>query len=152
MNTKVATGGRQHRSKPPEVAGSSHAREQYREQSIIHSPSSDSPSPSNRSRTESGSKSRSPSPATVPAHIASQLVPLEYLQNVTSPRREPADEQLLRKFSTHSVSPTVTVVPRCGQSPKPQLCASPALPLGQSAARHARSRHAASWDTNARSR
>ena len=57
-----------------------------------HPPSS-SPSPSSQSSTAS-----SPS-----IHTNSQpnghLVPLEYLRNVSAPRRDPADEQLLRRFS-----------------------------------------------------
>ncbi|KAG6916421.1 hypothetical protein DXG01_006825 [Tephrocybe rancida] len=34
------------------------------------------------------------------------LVPLEYLQNMSVPRRDPADEQLLRRFSHQTISPT----------------------------------------------
>jgi len=110
MSTRAASGGRQRPSQRPSVAGPSHARGQYREQSPRNFPSSNSPSPSNRSQTDSGSRSRSPSPVNVPAHSDSQLVPLAYLQNLTSMRRDPVDEQLLRRFSTHSLSPTA--VPR----------------------------------------
>jgi hypothetical protein len=109
MSTRAASGGRQRPSQHPGVAGSSHAREQYRE-SPYNFPPSNSPSPSERSRTDSGSRSRSSSPVNVAAHLNSQLVPLAYLQNITVTRRDPVDEQLLRRFSTHSLSPTA--VPR----------------------------------------
>jgi Gti1/Pac2 family transcription factor len=147
MNTKAATGVRRHPSKAPGIAGSSHTREQYREQAAFPS---NSPSPSDQ--TDSDSQSSSPSPSTTPTHLAtSQLVPLEYLQNITSPRREPADEQLLRRFSTHSISPAVA--PRCGQSSTPPTCAQPpALPSDQPTTRHTKTRYLVSWDTNTKSR
>ncbi|KAG5349250.1 hypothetical protein C0989_005006 [Termitomyces sp. Mn162] len=34
------------------------------------------------------------------------LVPLEYLQNISVPRRNPADEQTLRRFSSQTISST----------------------------------------------
>jgi hypothetical protein len=143
MSTKAATGGRQHPSQPPVAVSSSHTREQYREQSTFRFPSSNSPSPSDHSRSDSGSRSSSPSPAL----LASQLVPLEYLQNISSPRRDPVDEQLLRKISTHSVSSII--VPQYGQSSKPPMRAQPvASPSAQSAARHAKSRYEAGWEAN----
>src|SRR5262249_47689481 len=44
-------------------------------------------------------------PATrAPQGASELLVPLEYLQNVSPPRRDPVDEQLLRRFA--SVTPT----------------------------------------------
>jgi len=94
----------------------------------------------------------SPSPSTTPTHLAtSQLVPLEYLQNITSPRREPADEQLLRRFSTHSISPAVAH--RCGQSSTPPTCVQPpALPSDQPTIRHTKTRYLVGWDTNTKSR
>ena len=150
MNTKVATSVRHRTPKSPDVASSPHAREQYREQSNACYPSSNSPSPTDRSRTTSGSKSSSPSPSAAPANLASHLVPLEYLQNVTSPRREPVDEQLLRRFSTQSVSSAV--VPRCELGSKPQTCTQlPASSSDQSAARHAsKNRYGGGWDASNR--
>ncbi len=56
-------------------------------------PSSSSPSPSSQSSTTS-----SPSIYTN-NNPNGLLVPLEYLENVSAPRRDPTDEQLLRRFS-----------------------------------------------------
>ncbi|KAG2138529.1 Gti1/Pac2 family-domain-containing protein [Suillus clintonianus] len=42
-----------------------------------------------------------PSPRISPSHLSEQLVPLEYLQGLAYPRREPIDEQFLQRFSTH---------------------------------------------------
>lgn len=73
--------------------GSSPTSQQRHVPLAIPHPPSSSPSPSSQSSTVS-----SPS-----IHINSQpnghLVPLEYLQNVSAPRRDPTDEQLLRRFS-----------------------------------------------------
>ena len=142
MGNKAATGGRQHISQPPGVVGSSNPREQYREQFASHFPPSNSPSPSDRSPSNSDSQSSSPSPTT-------ELVPLEYLQNVSSPRREPVDEQLLRKISTHSVSPPT--VPGYGQNAKPSMRAQSGVPPStHSVARHAKSRYEAGQDASAK--
>lgn len=54
---------------------------------------SSSPSPSSQSSTTS-------SPSIHTNNQSSGLVPLEYLQNVSAPRRDPTDEQLLRRFSS----------------------------------------------------
>lgn len=66
----------------------------YREGPLSHSPPPSRPSSGN-------SDSRTSSPSTL---RASQLVPLEYLQNVTLSRRDPTDEQLLRRFNSQSLS------------------------------------------------
>jgi hypothetical protein len=55
---------------------------------------SSSPSPSSQSSTTSSSSVHNTS------HPMGHLVPLEYLKNVSAPRRDPADEQLLRRFSS----------------------------------------------------
>lgn len=62
-------------------------------------PLSNSPPPSRPSSGKSDSRTSSPS-----ALRASQLVPLEYLKNVTLSRRDPTDEQLLRRFNSQSLS------------------------------------------------
>lgn len=57
------------------------------------------------SSTSSSSCSSTSSPVLIHAPTTTppkQLVPLLYLQNNTSPRRDPADEQLLRRFNTLS--------------------------------------------------
>ncbi|KAF9447146.1 hypothetical protein P691DRAFT_776338 [Macrolepiota fuliginosa MF-IS2] len=59
-----------------------------------HPPAS-SPSPSGRSSSTSSSSNHNSS-----GHPTGHLVPLEYLQNVSAPRRDPADEQTLRRFSS----------------------------------------------------
>lgn len=145
LNTKVAAGGRQPSPHSPTttVGGSSHVRAQYRDRSPF--PTSSSPSPSNRSRTESGSKSRTPSPTSPSAVVGSQLVPLEYLQNISLPRRDPVDEQLLRRFSTQSVSPGG--IPRYGRGSGSSTPTSPVSPSAQSAPRH---RQESGWDMKAR--
>jgi hypothetical protein len=40
-------------------------------------------------------------PIHLPLASSGQLVPLQYLQTATYPRRDPTDEQLLRRFSLH---------------------------------------------------
>ncbi|KAL0958158.1 hypothetical protein HGRIS_000324 [Hohenbuehelia grisea] len=59
----------------------------------------------------------SPTPPTTVSHLApgGRLVPLEYLQNVSYPRRDPTDEQLLRRFTMKSV---VSAVPSQGYYPR----------------------------------
>lgn len=63
---------------------------------------SNSPSPSCKSSSGQTLASRTPSPSLV---RSKKLVPLEYLQNVTLARRDPADEQLLRRFNSQPASP-----------------------------------------------
>jgi hypothetical protein len=53
-----------------------------------------SPSPSSQSSTTSSPLIHNG------GHQTGHLVPLEYLQNVSAPRRDPNDEQLLRRFSS----------------------------------------------------
>ncbi|KAG2152660.1 Gti1/Pac2 family-domain-containing protein [Suillus bovinus] len=54
--------------------------------------------------SSSSSGPATPSPRISPSHLSEQLVPLEYLQGLAYPRREPIDEQFLQRFSTQ-VSP-----------------------------------------------
>ncbi|KAG6831155.1 hypothetical protein H0H87_006085 [Tephrocybe sp. NHM501043] len=63
----------------------------------LSSPFSDDSRESSPS-SESSRRAWSPSQQT-------SLVPLEYLQNVSGPRRDPADEQLLRRFSPQAMGP-----------------------------------------------
>ncbi|KAG1840830.1 Gti1/Pac2 family-domain-containing protein [Suillus subalutaceus] len=55
--------------------------------------------------SSSSSGPATPSPRISPSHLSEQLVPLEYLQGLAYPRREPIDEQFLQRFSTQ-VSPS----------------------------------------------
>lgn len=50
--------------------------------------------------SSSSSMPATPSPRISPAHLSEQLVPLDYLQNLSYPRRDPIDEQFLQRFST----------------------------------------------------
>lgn len=59
------------------------------------------PYPAHRYRNPNHRLSSSPTPS--PPFVLKQLVPLEYLENATITRREPADEQLLSLFSTMSM-------------------------------------------------
>lgn len=54
--------------------------------------------------SSSSSGPATPSPRISPSNLSEQLVPLEYLQGLAYPRREPIDEQFLQRFSTQ-VSP-----------------------------------------------
>ncbi|KAF8837086.1 hypothetical protein BDN67DRAFT_234975 [Paxillus ammoniavirescens] len=76
----------------------------YRESHAAQT-SSNCPSP----LSSSSSMPATPSPRLNPVHLSEQLVPLEYLQNLSYPRRDPIDEQFLRRFSTHTL--TWTAVP-----------------------------------------
>jgi len=76
----------------------------YRESHAAQT-SSNCPSP----LSSSSSMPATPSPRLNPVHLSEKLVPLEYLQNLSYPRREPIDEQFLRRFSTHTL--TWTAVP-----------------------------------------
>ncbi|TFK41617.1 Gti1/Pac2 family-domain-containing protein [Crucibulum laeve] len=67
-----------------------------RNQSSPHHMST-SPTPSDYSSTASSSSSGGLS---IPSISPGKLVPLEYLQNTSGPRRDPTDEQLLRRFSS----------------------------------------------------
>lgn len=52
--------------------------------------------------SRSSSTTSSPVSMHSPMSFPGQLVPLHYLENTASPRREPTDEQLLRRFNTVS--------------------------------------------------
>ncbi|KAG6812212.1 hypothetical protein H0H92_003948 [Tricholoma furcatifolium] len=66
------------------------------------------PHPTTSSRFSDNSRDSSPSSDSSrlgPSQHAS-LVPLEYLQNISAPRRNPADEQQLRRFSSQTTGPS----------------------------------------------
>ncbi|KAL4068610.1 Gti1/Pac2 family-domain-containing protein [Scleroderma yunnanense] len=67
------------------------------------SPSVYPPSPS----SSSSSSPATPSPRMNSYNLSEKLVPLEYLQSLPLPRRNPHDEQLLQRFSTGITSKTV---------------------------------------------
>ena len=113
MSNKVAAGPRPHSSRSTSVAGSSFSQSQNQDQSSYQYAPSNSPSPTTRSRASSTSQNSS-SAIGLSRAGASQLVPLEYLENVSTPRRDPLDEQLLRRFSAQTV--TANGIPRCGSS------------------------------------
>lgn len=143
MSTKAAAGPRPHSSHSTGVIGPSSARSQYRDQSPYHYPSSNSPSPTTRSRASSTSVNSSPTITSSRAGGASQLVPLEYLENVSTPRRDPLDEQLLRRFSAQTV--TTSNVPRYGRSSQaPTPSSSPVITSAPYPGR-ATNRHDVSW-------
>ncbi|KAF9239279.1 Gti1/Pac2 family-domain-containing protein [Melanogaster broomeanus] len=54
--------------------------------------------------SSSSSMPATPSPRFNPTHLSEQLVPLEYLQNLSYPRRDPIDEQFLQRFSTNALT------------------------------------------------
>jgi len=56
--------------------------------------------------SSSSSVPATPSPRMCPVHLSEQLVPLDYLQNLSYPRRDPIDEQFLQRFSTHTLAST----------------------------------------------
>ncbi|KAG6834591.1 hypothetical protein H0H93_008722 [Arthromyces matolae] len=58
------------------------------------------------SRFSDNSRECSPSSESSRQVSGTSLVPLEYLQNITAPRRNPADEQLLRRFTGQTVGST----------------------------------------------
>lgn len=80
-------------SEPNLIAGRDHPR--YRE-SLAGPTTSICPSPP----SSSSSMPATPSPRINPVHLSEQLVPLDYLQNLSYPRRDPIDEQFLQRFST----------------------------------------------------
>jgi len=63
-----------------------------------------SPPSSDRSRDSSPSPG-TPSLQSGSPYDQAKLVPLEYLQNVSGARRDPVDEQLLRRFSSQAIGP-----------------------------------------------
>ncbi|KXN89144.1 cAMP-independent regulatory protein pac2 [Leucoagaricus sp. SymC.cos] len=71
-------------------------------------PLGSSPTSQSRSNGPPNQRSSPPSPSSHSStssihntpHPTGQLVPLEYLKNVSAPRRDPTDEQLLRRFSS----------------------------------------------------
>ncbi|KAI9460804.1 Gti1/Pac2 family-domain-containing protein [Boletus coccyginus] len=57
--------------------------------------------------SSSSSMPATPSPRMNPLHLTEQLVPLDFLQNLSYPRRDPIDEQFLQRFSTQTLSLTM---------------------------------------------
>ncbi|KAG8216500.1 Gti1/Pac2 family-domain-containing protein [Butyriboletus roseoflavus] len=80
-------------SEPNLINARDHAR--YRD-SLAGPTASICPSPP----SSSSSMPATPSPRISPVHLTEQLVPLDYLQNLSYPRRDPIDEQFLQRFST----------------------------------------------------
>lgn len=86
-------------SEPNLVAGRDHTR--YRDNFPGHtSPNCPSP-PSSSSSTPA-----TPSPRINPAHLSEKLVPLDHLQSLAYPRRDPIDEQILQRFSMQALTST----------------------------------------------
>ncbi|KAH7882364.1 Gti1/Pac2 family-domain-containing protein [Phlebopus sp. FC_14] len=68
--------------------------------------------------SSSSSMPPTPSPKMTAPHLPEQLVPLEYLQNLAYPRRDPIDEQFLQRFSTHTLTSTaIPLKSNLGHSP-----------------------------------
>lgn len=84
-------------SEPNLSSGRDHTR--YRDTFAGHTPPN-CPSPP----SSSSSVPATPSPRMCPVHLSEQLVPLDYLQNLSYPRRDPIDEQFLQRFSTHTLA------------------------------------------------
>ncbi|KAF8136951.1 Gti1/Pac2 family-domain-containing protein [Boletus edulis] len=57
--------------------------------------------------SSSSSMPATPSPRMNIVHLSEQLVPLDYLQNLSYPRRDPIDEQFLQRFSTQTLASTM---------------------------------------------
>ena len=56
--------------------------------------------------SSSSSMPATPSPRIHPVHLSEKLVPLDYLQNLSYPRRDPINKQFLRRFSTQTLMST----------------------------------------------
>ncbi|KAG6334911.1 hypothetical protein ID866_4182 [Astraeus odoratus] len=69
------------------------------ENQLVPSPTVCPSSPS----SSSSSTPATPSPRIHTHPLSEKLVPLEYLQSLPHPRRDPIDEQLLQRFSTHTM-------------------------------------------------
>ncbi|KAF5328501.1 hypothetical protein D9758_017328 [Tetrapyrgos nigripes] len=80
----------------------SHQHMSFRGEYSASSPVAERPRAS--SMSSNSSSPTSPHPST-PLHAQGKLVPLEFLQNSFSPRRNPVDEQLIRRFDSLN-SPT----------------------------------------------
>lgn len=87
-------------SEPNLIAGRDHAR--FRDSFAGHT-SFNCPSPP----SSSSSMPATPSPRIHPIHLSEKLVPLDYLQNLSYPRRDPIDEQFLQRFSTQTLTSTM---------------------------------------------
>ncbi|KAI6099479.1 Gti1/Pac2 family-domain-containing protein [Pisolithus croceorrhizus] len=86
----------------PVAYHSSQQHHQYQEAQLVPSLSTCPSSPS----SSSSSTPATPSPRLNPDRTSDRLVPLEYLQSLPQRRRDPIDEQLLQRFSTHTTVPT----------------------------------------------
>lgn len=87
-------------SEPNLTSGRDHPR--FRDSIPAH-PSYSCPSPP----SSSSSMPATPSPRLPVAPLTDQLVPLDYLQNLSYPRRDPIDEQFLQRFSTQTLTSTM---------------------------------------------
>jgi len=54
----------------------------------------------NQHTISSGPSGHFSAPSSTQNHLTEHLVPLEYLKNISAPRRDPTDEQLLRRFAS----------------------------------------------------
>ncbi|KAG9311686.1 Gti1/Pac2 family-domain-containing protein [Chiua virens] len=84
-------------SEPNLVAGRDHVR--HREGHPFVIPNCPPSPPSSSSSTPA-----TPSPQMNPVHMSEKLVPLDFLQSLAYPRRDPIDEQFLQRFSTQSLT------------------------------------------------
>ena len=89
-------------SEPNLIPTRDHTR--FRDNFVNHVVSSSNcPSPP----SSSSSMPATPSPRMNTVHLSEQLVPLDYLQSLSYPRRDPIDEQFLQRFSTQTLSATM---------------------------------------------
>lgn len=86
-------------SEPNLVTGRDHVR--YRE-TLVSYTSPNGPSPS----SSPSSTPATPSPRIHPVHLSEKLVPLDHLQTLPYPRRDPMDEQILQRFSMQTPTST----------------------------------------------
>ncbi|KAN0085952.1 Gti1/Pac2 family domain containing protein [Tylopilus felleus] len=89
-------------SEPNLIPTRDHTR--FRDNFVNHVVSSSNcPSPP----SSSSSMPATPSPRMNTVHLSEQLVPLDYLQSLSYPRRDPIDEQFLQRFSTQTLTATM---------------------------------------------
>lgn len=97
-------------SEPNLVAGRDHIR--YRE-NLAGYTSPNCPSPP----SSSSSTPATPSPRIHPIHLSEKLVPLDHLQTLAYPRRDPIDEQILQRFTMQTLTSTTLKGTIPGHSP-----------------------------------
>ena len=93
-----------HQHRPHNSSSSSTTSNHHRASRYPHRTYKDETSHSPPSDHFLSPKQQSPILGALPLGNSGRLVPLQYLQAVAYPRRDPADEQLLKRFSTHSPS------------------------------------------------